>query len=373
MRIKKLFLFLFISLMLNETYAQLNWPNVTLTSRPWTRWWWEGSAVDKPGITWNLEQYKDAGLGGVELTPIYGVYGHEKDFVDFLSPKWMELFDHTLRESLRLGMGVDLANGTGWPFGGPWVTDQDASKSIYYKIYTVKGGELLKEAVQFHQPAMVRTANGKTVSADTLIQPVAKNKNLQALALDQIQYETDLPLKNLMAFSTNKKSVEIPIEKVDRAGKLNWTAPPGDWTIYALFEGLHGKMVERAAPGGEGYAIDHFSLPASNNYFKRFDSAFKGRDISPLRSFFNDSYEVDDARGQANWTPAFFAEFKKRKGYDLKNYLPALFGKDTEEMNKRIIYDYRSVIDELLLEHFTKKKIGAQSVAWVTSKYAGPV
>jgi hypothetical protein len=62
---------------------------------------------------------------------------------------------------------------------------------------------------------------------------------------------------------------------------------------------------------------------------------------------------VDDARGQSNWTPAFFAEFKKRKGYDLKTQLPALFSKDVAEKNSRVIYDYRSVIDELLLEHFT--------------------
>jgi hypothetical protein len=62
---------------------------------------------------------------------------------------------------------------------------------------------------------------------------------------------------------------------------------------------------------------------------------------------------VDDARGQSNWTPDFFAEFKKRKGYDLKTQLPALFSKDAAEKNSRVIYDYRSVIDELLLEHFT--------------------
>ncbi len=87
---------------------------------------------------------------------------------------------------------------------------------------------------------------------------------------------------------------------------MNWTAPAGNWSLFALFEGLHGKMVERAAPGGEGYAIDHFSATASTNYFKKFDEAFKGYDISYLRSFFNDSYEVDDARGQANWTAEFF-------------------------------------------------------------------
>src|SRR5687768_11585684 len=139
--------------------AQLNWPSVTNVTKPWTRWWWEGNAVNKKDLTWNLEQYQEAGLGGVELTPIYGVYGYEKQFIDFLSPKWMQLFSYTLSEAKRLGMGVDLANGTGWPFGGPWVTDVDASKTIYFKTYTANGGERLKEVIEYNRDELVRTAN----------------------------------------------------------------------------------------------------------------------------------------------------------------------------------------------------------------------
>jgi len=334
--------------------AQINWPQITVTNKPWTRWWWEGSAVNKEGLTWNLEQYQRAGIGGTEITPIYGIYGQEQHFVDFLSPRWMELFSFTLKESKRLGMGVDLANGTGWPFGGPWVTDADASKSVYYQTYTLRGGQQLKEPVVYMQEGFVRTANNKPATLSAVRNPLSDNKNLQALALDQVRFPGKLPLKTLMAYP-DKGAPVVLTAKVDASGRLNWTAPANvkNWTLYALFEGLHGKMVERAAPGGEGYAIDHFSKQAAVNYFKRFDEAFKGYDISYLRSFFNDSYEVDDARGQANWTPEFFAEFKKRRGYDLHNVLPALFGKEDADKNSRVIYDYRSVIDELLLEHFT--------------------
>jgi len=332
--------------------AQLNWPAVTNVTKPWTRWWWEGSAVNKTDLTWNLEQYQKAGLGGVELTPIYGVEGYEKQFINFLSPQWMQMFSFALKESKRLGLGVDLANGTGWPFGGPWVKEEDASKSIFYKTYKLNSGEQLGEAVEYKQEGFIRTANNKPASFDQVLKPVWTNTNLQALALDQIQYPGKLPLQALIAYSDKSESVDL-ITKVDANGKLNWTAPTGNWTLYALFQGLHGKMVERAAPGGEGYAIDHFSLRAATNYFKKFDASFKGYDISYLRSFFNDSYEVDDARGQSNWTPDFLAEFKKRKGYDLRDELPALFTKDATDKNSRVIYDYRSVIDELLLEHFT--------------------
>lgn len=361
-----------LSFFLLQANAQLKWPPVTATTKPWTRWWWEGSAVNKTDLTYNLEQYAKAGLGGVEVTPIYGVHGYEKAFIDFLSPQWMEVFKHTLTESKRLGLGVDLANATGWPFGGPWVKDEDASKTVYYKTYTLNGGESLNEAVQYKQEALVRTANNKPAGIDSIKAPVSANKNLQALALDQIVYPGLLPLQTLMAFSDDGKKIDLT-KSVDASGKLSWIAPSGKWTLYALFVGLHGKMVERAAPGGEGYAIDHFSAGAAKNYFQKFDDAFKGQNLSGLRAFFNDSYEVDDARGQANWTPAFFDEFKKRRGYDLREQLPALFGKDEKEKNARVLYDYRATTDELLLQNFTEewKKWGATKGAMVRNQSHG--
>src|SRR5688572_18468684 len=104
----KRFLVIGLSLSFLQLSAQLKWPATTSTTKPWTRWWWEGSAVNAKDLTWNLEQYKAVGLGGVELTPIYGVYGYENKFLDFLSPQWLQMFMHTLKESKRLGLGIDL-------------------------------------------------------------------------------------------------------------------------------------------------------------------------------------------------------------------------------------------------------------------------
>src|SRR5690606_39197523 len=131
------------------------------------------------------------------------------------------------------------------------------------------------------------------------------NDNLQELAFDQVRYEKELPL---VALTANKKGVQGFDEVIDltsqvKDGTLDWTAPPGDWLLCALFQGDHGKMVERAGPGGEGNVIDHFSATALKTYLARFDEAFKGYDLSYLRYFFNDSYEVDDATGESNWTP----------------------------------------------------------------------
>src|SRR5687768_3585047 len=97
------------------------WPEITRQHKPWTRWWWEGSAVNEKDLSWIMEEYHKAGLGGLEITPIYGVKGYEKQFIDFLSPKWLGMFNYTLKEGKRLNLGIDMAQASGWPFGGPWV------------------------------------------------------------------------------------------------------------------------------------------------------------------------------------------------------------------------------------------------------------
>jgi len=155
-----------------------------------------------------------------------------------------------------------------------------------------------------------------------------------------------------MAYSDTGEKLKIT-DKVGADGILDWTAGAGNWKLYAIFEGSHGKMVERAGPGGEGNVIDHFSDIALKNYLSKFDSAFAAHDITTLRAFFNDSYEVDDARGAADWTPKLFDEFEKRRGYKLEDELIALLGNDVVEKNERVLSDYRETISELVLEKFT--------------------
>lgn len=60
-----------------QSPSAADWPAIGSQQRPWTRWWWHGSAVDRAGITAELESLRAAGIGGVEITPIYGVIGGE--------------------------------------------------------------------------------------------------------------------------------------------------------------------------------------------------------------------------------------------------------------------------------------------------------
>lgn len=92
--------------------AAQNWPEVRPEARPGSRWWWLGSAVDKDNLNYNLKEYGKAGLGSLEVTPIYGVKGNESHNIRFLSPEWMEMFRYTQEVGKMNGIDIDMNTGT---------------------------------------------------------------------------------------------------------------------------------------------------------------------------------------------------------------------------------------------------------------------
>jgi len=333
----------------------LAWPKVTNETKPWSRWWWLGSIVTEDGLRSEMEKYAAAGLGGLEITPIYGVHGKEDQFIQYLSPKWVDRFEFVLGQGKRLGLGIDMATGTGWPFGGPWVTPEDTCKYLASKTFTVKAGEKLSEPVTMVERFMVAP---RSVTLAQLKEPFGDTPNLQQLAIDNLKMPSPLKLNLLMAFSDAGKEPLNLTDKVAADGTLNWTAPAdsGTWTLYAVFDGLHSRMVKRAAPGGEGHVPDHLSSEAIQHYLAKFDQALAGKSLDGFRSYFSDSYEVDNGTsGEANFTPHFFEEFQKRRGYDLRPLLPVLLGtKSGGDQYTRILCDYRETVSDLLLDGFTK-------------------
>lgn len=292
-----------------------DWPEITNECKPWTRWWWMGSDVDSANLTYNLEALSKAGIGGVEITPIYGVKGREAYYLDYLSPEWMSMLDFTISEATRLGMGVDMNNGTGWPFGGPEVSLEDAATKAIFREYKLKGGQQLNEPV--------------TVKDD---------KEKEFAQLDK-----------LIAYSLDGEITDIT-HRVSSRGKLDWTAPQGkDHTLVALFIGKTRQQVKRAAPGGEGYVLNYLDKDAVMRYFSKLDTAFAENNTPFPHTFFNDSYEVYGA----DWTPELLDEFEKRRGYELQDYFPELLANGATDISARVITDYRETIGELLKENFT--------------------
>lgn len=300
-----------------RSYAQVtSWPNINVEAKPATRWWWMGSAVDKENLTRNIKSYAEAGMGTLEITPIYGVQGNDANEIPFLSPQWMEMLRHTQSEAHRNGMQIDMNTGTGWPFGSPEVSLEDAASCLLISEYKLKSGERLRVKVE----------------------PGDKTQKAHAV------------LSRLMGFSDKGICLDLTL-KVDSKGMLNWKASKGNWRLIAAFTGKTLQKVKRAAPGGEGYVMDHFSEKSVENYLARFDKAFSNSKVSYPHNFFNDSYEVY----KADWTPRFFEEFALRRGYKLEEHLPEFLSEVRSDNTARIISDYRETMAELLQENFTKQ------------------
>jgi hypothetical protein len=117
----------------------LEWPAVTRDSKPWTRWWWLGSAVDEPNIRREIAALDSAGFGGVEVTVIYGAKGAESSYIPYLSPRWVDVVRYAATEAARRGMGLDLPQGSGWRIGGPSVQPADANQSLVVAFDSARG------------------------------------------------------------------------------------------------------------------------------------------------------------------------------------------------------------------------------------------
>ncbi len=316
MKIKNIIKLSVICFAFGNLSAQNPWPKTTETAKPWTRWWWMGSAVDEKGLDKQLTTLSQAGFGGVEIVPIYGAKGFEDKYINYLSPEWMKMLQFTTNKAKSLNMGVDMSVGTGWPIGGPQVDEQDAATKMIVQTYTIAPDEKFSE---------------KIVLKDE------KQKNLKTVKLD------------IVTAYNEKNEAVVLTDKVNSDGVLDWKPNSGKWTVYAVFVGKTLQKVKRAAPGGDGYTLDHFSPEATKDYLKTFDKAF-GNSNYGIRSFFNDSYEVYNA----DWTPDFKDEFKRRRGYDVSPYIKYLVGNEENEIAARIKSDYRETMSELILNNFTK-------------------
>ena len=265
--------------------------------------------MDATNIARQLKLFQQAGLGGVQVTPVYGAKGWESQYLPYLSPEWMQMMDYTAVEARRLGLGMDMTLGTGWCFGGPNVSKQDANASVVVKTLNVSGGGKLEE--KFNR------------------------SSTQAL----------------MAFSPDGHSVDLA-PKISANGEVNWTVPAGTWTVYAVSQKPSGQKVKRAAPGGDGWMLNPLYPRAMRDWLRWFDQAFTDYPGSRPEAVFQDSYEY-----QTDWSPDFFAQFEKYRGYKLQSELPALFGNAQDDHTARVKYDYRRTLSDIM--------VGQSEPAWI--------
>lgn len=278
-------------------------------ARPMMRWWWFGPAVTKEGIERELRLMREGGIGGFEVQP---VYPHSLDDaargirnLRYLSDEFLEALRFTAEKARELGLRFDLTLGTGWPYGGHTIPIE-------------------------HAAARLR--------CDKVPVPAAPGRRV--------------PLPELGAGESFIAAFEMPGAKelTDiREGALwlpeNGARPEEVWYFVAS---RTGQQVKRAAFGAEGFVLDHYSRGALDHFLKTVGEPLL-RAVGPNlpQAVFCDSLE---AYGN-DWTDDFLAEFQRRRGYDLKPHLPALFAA-ARAGSKGIEHDWARTLTELLEERF---------------------
>jgi hypothetical protein len=277
------------------------WPAITRETRPWTYWWWMASAVDKTNITLELQRYREAGFGGVHVIPIYGAKGFESRYIPYLSEQWFDMLDHTVREAERLDMGVDMTTGTGWCFGGPNVRDHEANAAVQLKRFDVSSGA----------------------------------KFSQRFPTNSVQA--------LVAFAPDGKPTDLT-SAIQADGSIAWT-PSLDHTVFVVSQKPSGQKVKRSAPGGEGHMLNLLYRDGVDHWLQRFTDAFASYRGARPRAMYHDSYEY-----RSDWSPDFFTQFEKRRGYRLQDELPQLVSREQSDRAARVKCDYRETASDILSE-----------------------
>ena len=314
--------------------AQL-WPEVQQEAKAGARWWWLGSAVDKENLRWNMQEYANHGIGALEITPIYGVQGNEANNIPYLSDRWMEMLREVQKNGLELGIEVDMATGTGWPFGGPWVPLEESASRAVFVDTTFTGNSIQclnlqapeKDAPYCRLNKVMAYWRGEPYDVTAYMH----DGKLTWSPAEQLKAQIKTAANN-----TLKKALKLQLKEMETA----------QWRVIAVYCRFGVMKVKRAAPGGMGLVIDHFDKKAVSNYLQHIEDAFERTKTPYPHTFFNDSYEVE----AATWTPTLFEEFEKRRGYKLENYLRQLLSGDT-----KILSDYRETLGDLLLENFTQQ------------------
>ena len=142
--------------------------------------------------------------------------------------------------------------------------------------------------------------------------------------------------------------------KVKADGTLDWTVPSGNWMILRFGYSLTGHENHPASPEATGLEVDKLDKTAVRNYLENYLDQYKDATggmmgKKGLQYMVTDSYEA----GSANWTENMASEFAKRRGYDLKKWMPVLTGRivKSSEESEHFLWDFRKTLSELVVEN----------------------
>jgi len=157
------------------------------------------------------------------------------------------------------------------------------------------------------------------------------------------------------------ESVVQPRDVIDLTGKmkpdgtLDWTPPDGNWTVLRIGYSLTGHENGPAPAEATGLEVDKLNRDYVKNYVDGYLKMYADT-VGPenmgkvgISYLLTDSIEV----GPQNWTDNILEEFKQRRGYDPRLWLPALTGVviGSSAATDRFLWDFRRTLGQMLAEN----------------------
>ena len=145
----------------------------------------------------------------------------------------------------------------------------------------------------------------------------------------------------------------IDISRFVQDGVLRWNAPAGRWRVYRFGWNLLGNRNGPASPEATGLEVDKLDAGCVrryyDNYLGMYNEATGGRLGTSIKDLMIDSYES----GKCTWTLSMEKEFRKRRGYSLRPWLPVLTGciLESAEKSEQFLFDWRITLGELISEN----------------------
>ncbi|MGB5419389.1 glycosyl hydrolase [Algibacter sp.] len=330
--------------------------NPSAEARPFVRWWWNGNKVKPDELDRQLESLKSVGFGGVEINPIAmpPAFDTSEESLVWMSDEWIDMVVHAAKKAKDLGMITDMIAGTGWPFGGEFLHEEETCQRMVTDQITYKSGDVIG------------------IDESSLIK-LFKDKNKNSREQRHVSKRTTYKLANVNLVPENCSDVNQIVNLdtyIEENGKLSYTIKePGNYLLsYNLIQ-QNFRDVTLGALGGAGPVMDHYKKEMTLAYLNRLKkiSERSGIPLNQLiRAIFCDSIEVSGA----NWTDGFETIFLNTYGYKLDKWMPFVFysargnySNDTYSENfssqfkdelKRVRYDYNKLLVELFLENFTQ-------------------
>lgn len=146
-------------------------------------------------------------------------------------------------------------------------------------------------------------------------------------------------------------------------GKVN--LPDGNWIVLRI--GYTSTGAKNSPTPFKGLECDKLSRRGLDAHWPHFMKKLEADFGGSMRYATIDSYEV----GGQNWTDDFAEQFEKRRGYDIKPWLPAMLGfvVETDGQTAKFLYDLQRTVSDLFAENYYDyfaelcKKDGLLSIA----------